>query len=122
MLSYPDPGWDVSRPSPPRPLQPALDAPSGTLFMLPQERITFLRHAKEKIGSARPVLAVEIKAGKRVAGADLSGLRSFGQAHPDVPQIVVAQVPEPHRLGTVSVVPYREFLVRLEAHVEQARD
>jgi len=70
----------------------------------------------------RLVLAAEIKAGKRIAGANLSGLRSFGQAHPDVPQMVVAQVPEKHRLGDVSVVPYRQFLGRLEALVEQARD
>lgn len=70
----------------------------------------------------RLVLAVEIKAGRRIAGADLSGLRSFGQAHPDVPRMVVAQVPEKHHLGDVSVVPYREFLGRLGALVEPGRD
>ena len=70
----------------------------------------------------RLVLAVEIKAGRRIAGADLSGLRSFGQAHPDVPRMVVAQAPEKHLLGDVPVVPYREFLGRLEALVEPARD
>ncbi len=66
----------------------------------------------------RLVLAVEIKAGKRVTGADLSGLRSFGGAHPEVPRMVVAQVPEPYRLGDISVVPYQEFLGRFEALVE----
>jgi hypothetical protein len=54
-------------------------------------------------------------------GADLTGLRSFGEAHPQVPRMVVAQVPEPYRLGDVSVVPYREFLGRLEALVAQHR-
>jgi predicted AAA+ superfamily ATPase len=61
----------------------------------------------------RLVLAVEIKAGKRVGGAELSGLRSFGEAHPKVPRVVVAQAPEEYRIGDVSVIPYREFLDRL---------
>ena len=61
----------------------------------------------------RLVVAVEIKSAKRVSGADLSGLRSFGEAHPKTPRLVVAQVPEEHRLGEVSIVPYRDFLGRL---------
>jgi hypothetical protein len=56
---------------------------------------------------------VEIKAKRRVAGADLSGLRSFSEAHPRVRRIVVAEVPEPYRLGSVDVMPYRMFLDRL---------
>lgn len=62
----------------------------------------------------RLVLAVEIKSGKRVAGADLSGLRSFGTAHPKVPRLVVSQVPEEYRLEDVAVLPYRSFLDRLD--------
>jgi predicted AAA+ superfamily ATPase len=58
-------------------------------------------------------LAVEIKAKRRVAGADLSGLRSFGEAHPRVRRVVAAEVPEPYRLGSVDVLPYRAFLERL---------
>jgi predicted AAA+ superfamily ATPase len=66
----------------------------------------------EKRGRLR--LAVEIKAKRRVAGADLSGLRSFGEAHPRVRRVVVAEVPEPYRLGSVEVMPYRMFLDRLK--------
>jgi predicted AAA+ superfamily ATPase len=58
-------------------------------------------------------LAVEIKAKRTVAGADLSGLRSFGEAHPTVRRVVVAEVPQPYRLGAVDVLPYRWFLERL---------
>jgi predicted AAA+ superfamily ATPase len=65
----------------------------------------------EKHGRLR--LAVEIKAKKTVAGADLSGLRSFGQAHPRVRRVVVSEVPEPYRLADVDVLPYRTFFQRL---------
>ena len=58
-------------------------------------------------------LAVEIKAKRQVSGADLSGLRSFAHAHPDVRRVVVAEVPEAYRLGTVDILPYRAFLERL---------
>jgi predicted AAA+ superfamily ATPase len=58
-------------------------------------------------------LAVEIKAKRTVGGADLSGLRSFAEAHPDVRRVVVAEVAEPYRLGGVDVLPYRMFFSRL---------
>jgi predicted AAA+ superfamily ATPase len=58
-------------------------------------------------------LALEIKAKRRVAGADLSGLRSFADAHPGVRRVVVAEVPEPYRLGDVDILPYRVFLDQL---------
>jgi uncharacterized protein len=58
-------------------------------------------------------LAVEIKAKRTVGGADLSGLRSFAEAHPNVRRIVVAEVAEPYRLGDVDVLPYRLFFSRL---------
>lgn len=58
-------------------------------------------------------LALEIKAKRRVAGADLSGLRSFADAHPRVRRVVVAEVPEPYRLGDVDILPYRVFLDQL---------
>lgn len=64
----------------------------------------------EKHGRLR--LAVEIKAKRRVAGADLSGLRSFHDAHPGVPCVVAAQVPEEYRLGDALVLPHRTFLDR----------
>jgi predicted AAA+ superfamily ATPase len=65
------------------------------------------RHGKIKV-------AIEIKAAKRVASADLSGLRSFTDAHPKVPCLVVCQVPAPYRIGDVKVVPYQTFLDRFE--------
>lgn len=58
-------------------------------------------------------LAIEIKAKTRVARADLSGLRSFGDAHPRVRRVVVAEVPEPYRLDGVEVLPYALFFARL---------
>jgi predicted AAA+ superfamily ATPase len=62
----------------------------------------------------RLVLAVEIKSKRTVAGADVSGFRSFRDAHPKVPCVVVARVPEPYRLGDVQVLPYRHFFDRFE--------
>lgn len=58
-------------------------------------------------------LAAEIKAKRRVSGADVSGLRSFGQAHPRVPRVVVAEVPNEYALGDVAVLPYPVFFERL---------
>ena len=58
-------------------------------------------------------LAIEIKAKRRVVGADLSGLRSFAEAHPRVRRIVVAEVAEEYRLGSVDILPYRAFFDRL---------
>jgi predicted AAA+ superfamily ATPase len=65
----------------------------------------------ERHGRVR--LAVEIKAKKKVAGADLSGLRSFAEVHPRVRRVVAAEVPEEYDLDGVTVLPYREFLQRL---------
>jgi predicted AAA+ superfamily ATPase len=59
-------------------------------------------------------LAIEIKSGRRIAGADLSGLRSFREAHPSVPALVVAPCREPYRVADVDVVPIGEYLARLE--------
>lgn len=65
----------------------------------------------------RLILAVEIKAGSRVGGSDLSGLRSFGEAHPKVPRAVVCRAAEEHEVGGISVVPYRRFLERLDTRL-----
>lgn len=62
----------------------------------------------------RLVLAVEIKAKRRIAGADLSGLRSFAQAHPSVPRVVVCEVPEEHELDATTILPWRRFFERFE--------
>ncbi len=66
----------------------------------------------EKHGRLR--LAAEMKAQRRVSSADLSGLRSFADAHPKVPRLVVAEVPAAHRLGEIDVLPWKMFLDRLE--------
>jgi len=62
----------------------------------------------------RLILALEIKAKKRVVSADLSGLRSFAEAHPRVPCVVLALVPEEYRVGDARVLPYRRFFQRFE--------
>ena len=58
-------------------------------------------------------LAIEIKAKSTVAGADLSGLRSFAEVHPRVRRVVVAEVPEEYELDGVAILPYRTFFQRL---------
>lgn len=65
----------------------------------------------------RLVVAVEIKSRKTIAGADLSGLRSFASAHPGVPCFVTCQAPEEHRLGDVTVLPWQRLLPLLERAV-----
>lgn len=63
------------------------------------------------------LLACEIKGGRRISGADLSGLRSFAEAHPKVPRIVVANVPEPFDLAGAEVLPWKLFLERFARHL-----
>jgi predicted AAA+ superfamily ATPase len=65
----------------------------------------------ERHGKLR--LAVEIKSGSRVVGADLTGLRSFRDAHPRVPCLVVANVPEPYRLDTIEVMSFAAYVAEL---------
>jgi predicted AAA+ superfamily ATPase len=62
----------------------------------------------EKHGRLRG--AIEIKAGRRVGGADLSGLRSFTAANPGVPCLIATPDTEPHRVGDVLVTHWREAL------------
>lgn len=59
-------------------------------------------------------LAAEIKSGRTVSSADLSGLRSFAEVHPKVPRVVIATVPEAFRIGDTEVMPWREFFTVLE--------
>jgi predicted AAA+ superfamily ATPase len=61
----------------------------------------------------RLTLAVEIKAKKRLAGADLTGLRSFADAHPQVPRVVVAEVAEEYQVEGCRILPYSSWLNRL---------
>ncbi|MFQ5665810.1 MAG: ATP-binding protein [Candidatus Binatia bacterium] len=62
----------------------------------------------------RLVLALEIKAKTRIVNADISGLRSFAEAHPSIPRVVIALVPEEYRLGATRVLPYKRFFARIE--------
>lgn len=62
----------------------------------------------ERHGKVR--LAVEIKAKRRIDGADLGGLRSFADQHPGVARVVAALVPEPFELEGIRIRPYRAFL------------
>ncbi len=66
----------------------------------------------EKHGKLR--LAVEIKSKKTISGADLTGLRSFAEAHPKVPCVVVCLAPHAHMQADFRVIPYREFLLTLD--------
>jgi predicted AAA+ superfamily ATPase len=65
----------------------------------------------ERHGALRA--AIEIKHKRRVAGADLSGLRSFGEAEPDVPRLVACITPQPYRIDDVEILPFAEVLQRL---------
>lgn len=58
-------------------------------------------------------LAIEIKSSPNVSSADCSGLRSFGEEHPDVPKIVVGTVNTPFEIGAVTVLPWKEYFKRL---------
>ena len=58
----------------------------------------------------RLLAAVEIKATRKVTGADLKGLRSFADEHPDVPRFVVTPAGDPRRLENVLVTHWSDFL------------
>ena len=58
-------------------------------------------------------LAIEIKAKKRLTGADLTGLRSFADAHTQVSRVVVAEVAEECRTEGCHILPYSSWLSRL---------
>ncbi len=88
-------------------------------YLFPETRLYYWRtnHGAEvdlifeRHGQIR--LAVEIKSGRSVTGADLSGLRTFGEAHPDVRRVVAATVPEPFRIGDVQVMPWLRLIESL---------
>ena len=58
--------------------------------------------------------AVEIKARGVIDGADLSGLRSFAEAHPAVRRYCVSTAPRGYRVGEVEVLPFAEFFARFD--------
>jgi predicted AAA+ superfamily ATPase len=68
--------------------------------------LLFERHGKLR-------LAVEIKSRRTISGVDLSGLRSFAEAHPGTPRVIVATAPEPFTVDGVEVLPWRRFFESL---------
>ncbi len=92
-------------------------------YGLPETRVFYWRthHGAEvdllfeRHGELR--LAVEIKNRAIITGADLSGLRSFAKAHPDVPRVIVARVPEPFEVDGVAVLPWQRFFAELADRV-----
>ncbi len=54
--------------------------------------------------------AYEIKWSKTITAAQLSGLRSFQEDHPDVPCHVICNTDEPYRLGNILIVNWQQFL------------
>lgn len=64
----------------------------------------------------KPKLAAEIKSGRMIRGSDVTGLRSFAEAHPAVPRVVVAPIKNPYRVEPkIDVIPVGEFLARIAA-------
>ncbi|OHD75179.1 MAG: hypothetical protein A2177_06620 [Spirochaetes bacterium RBG_13_68_11] len=61
----------------------------------------------------RPAAAFELKAKKRIAGADLTGLRAFNDEHPRVPRAVVCDAPEPYELEGIRILPWKVFFEEL---------
>lgn len=61
----------------------------------------------------RVLCAIECKYKPRIAGADLSGLKSFAGAFPDASRYVVASVPRPQTVGGVMVLPPLRMLETL---------
>lgn len=59
--------------------------------------------------------ACEIKASRRVSGADLTGLRSLREEHPKVPLVLVSEVDQPFTLEDVSVLPWKGYVERLSS-------
>ena len=84
-------------------------------YLHPETRLHFWRTNNgaevdlvfERHGEIRA--AVEIKARGEIGGHDLSGLRSFGEAHPGVPLVVVCTAKNPSKLKGVEVLPFRRF-------------
>lgn len=62
----------------------------------------------------RILAAIELKSGQVIDGADLSGLRSFGEAHPDVPRYLACSVKRESQLHGVRIAPWQEVLDVLE--------
>lgn len=58
----------------------------------------------------RGVWAVEIKSGTVIRPAELGGLHSFREDHPDARLLCVGDLDRPFKLGDIECLPWREFL------------
>lgn len=66
----------------------------------------------EKHGKIR--LAVEVKSGRMIRGSDVAGLRSFAEAHPTAPRVVVAPIKNAYTIEPkIEVLPVVEYFARL---------
>ncbi len=61
----------------------------------------------------RMALAVEIKSSRQISGAQLTGLRSFHDEHPDTPRVIVCMAEHPFTLEGIQILPWQEYLQRL---------
>ncbi|MCG8606257.1 ATP-binding protein [bacterium] len=59
------------------------------------------------------VAAIEIKSSPNVSGADLSGLKAFGQGNPYTPTFLVTTVENAFELQSVKILPWQEYLANL---------
>lgn len=58
--------------------------------------------------------AFEIKSTKEVAGADLTGLRSFRDDFPQASLYVIANISDAYRYDNVSILPWKDYLENLK--------
>ncbi|MFH1258405.1 MAG: hypothetical protein ABII74_01080 [Elusimicrobiota bacterium] len=56
------------------------------------------------------VAAIEIKKSKTIAGAHLSGLRSFRSENKDVPCYLVCSCDQPYTLDGVEIINWQDYL------------
>jgi uncharacterized protein len=60
-------------------------------------------------------LAIEFKSRSQVSSTDLSGMRSFHGDNPEVPCILVCTAPQGFMLDFVEILPWAQYLARLES-------
>jgi len=59
--------------------------------------------------------AYECKSTANISAADLTGLRSFSQTHPNIPLHIVAPVREPRKIGAVSILSPLDALAQIRS-------
>lgn len=60
------------------------------------------------------VAGCEIKSSPVIVGANLTGLRSFGEDHPDAETVVVSTADNGYKVGKTLVLPWAEFFEKLK--------